>query len=315
MELVSILIPVYNREKYIVECIESAISQDYKNIEIIISDNCSTDKSWEIIEGYQKKCPNIIINRNSENLGPINNWKKCFSLSKGNWIKFLFSDDKIDRTHIARLLDLIGNKENVTGCFSPAIIFDDNTGMKSYSNDKEVFTIKDVLIGYLFGDYNIPVSPCAGIFKRDIVEKSLEWSPSIPEALSAYHAGYGVDMMIYLNAAREGLLIEDKEASVYFRKHPDSITISTGRNYALWGYRAPILDLFGNKDEIDSEVAAIFLSYAMLSLLKADFNVAFYFLKLLSKKSSIDYMFLRNFIGLFPKTLIKKFMRRLWQNT
>lgn len=48
--LVSILIPVYNREKYIGEAIESAINQTYKNIEVIIVDNCSTDNTWKILQ-------------------------------------------------------------------------------------------------------------------------------------------------------------------------------------------------------------------------------------------------------------------------
>ena len=48
--LVSILIPVFNREKYIGKAIESVINQTYKNIEIIIVDNSSTDKTWDIIE-------------------------------------------------------------------------------------------------------------------------------------------------------------------------------------------------------------------------------------------------------------------------
>ena len=53
--LVSILIPVYNREKYIGEAIESAINQTYKNIEVIIVDNCSTDNTWKILQDYQCK--------------------------------------------------------------------------------------------------------------------------------------------------------------------------------------------------------------------------------------------------------------------
>ncbi len=49
---ISVCITVYNREEYIAQCIESVISQDYKNIEIIISDNCSTDRSVEIIKSF-----------------------------------------------------------------------------------------------------------------------------------------------------------------------------------------------------------------------------------------------------------------------
>lgn len=53
--LVSIVIPVYNRELYIEDAIRSAISQTYQNIEIIIVDNCSTDSTWDILNEWEKK--------------------------------------------------------------------------------------------------------------------------------------------------------------------------------------------------------------------------------------------------------------------
>lgn len=53
--LVSIVIPVYNRELYIEDAVRSAISQTYRNIEIIIVDNCSTDSTWNILNEWEKK--------------------------------------------------------------------------------------------------------------------------------------------------------------------------------------------------------------------------------------------------------------------
>ena len=59
--LVSILIPCYNGEKYLDRSIKSALNQTYKNIEIVIGNDGSTDKSLEIIQKYQKQYPNIIL--------------------------------------------------------------------------------------------------------------------------------------------------------------------------------------------------------------------------------------------------------------
>ena len=91
--LVSIVIPVFNRETLVQEAIESALKQTYDNIEIVVVDNCSTDKTWEVLQKYNN--PKIKIFRNNTNIGPVLNWKKGIELSSGEYIKLLFSDDMI----------------------------------------------------------------------------------------------------------------------------------------------------------------------------------------------------------------------------
>ena len=111
--LVSILIPVYNREKYIGEAIESAINQTYKNIEVIIVDNCSTDNTWKILQDYQCKDKRIHIFQNEKNLGPVYNWIECFKGAKGVYSKILWSDDWMS-------LDFV---ENALSAFNEDISF------------------------------------------------------------------------------------------------------------------------------------------------------------------------------------------------
>jgi len=93
--LVSILIPVYNREKLVKRAIESAINQTYENIEVIAVDNKSTDRTYEVLKGHAEKYPDVKVYQNKENLGPVRNWKKCLEYSSGEFIKILFSDDWI----------------------------------------------------------------------------------------------------------------------------------------------------------------------------------------------------------------------------
>lgn len=90
---VSILIPVYNAEKYVAEAIESALNQTYKNIEIIIVDDGSIDKSWEIIETYRQKYPSIIKTYKQENKGAAAARNKGFEISTGQYIQYLDADD------------------------------------------------------------------------------------------------------------------------------------------------------------------------------------------------------------------------------
>jgi glycosyltransferase involved in cell wall biosynthesis len=91
--LVSILITAYNREEYISTAIESAINQTYSNLEIIILDDCSSDKSFDIASKYIAKDNRIKLFKNEKNLGQFPTRNKITGLAKGKYIKFLDSDD------------------------------------------------------------------------------------------------------------------------------------------------------------------------------------------------------------------------------
>lgn len=92
--LVSICIPTYNRANIITKAIDSALSQTYKNIEVIVVDNASTDNTEEIVSSYSD--PRLSYVRNSENLGLFGNFNRCIELYKGEYLHILHSDDFID---------------------------------------------------------------------------------------------------------------------------------------------------------------------------------------------------------------------------
>jgi glycosyltransferase involved in cell wall biosynthesis len=92
---VSVCIPVYNREDFIAEAIESVLSQTFTDFELIITDNCSTDKTPQIVQSYAQEDRRIIYFRNEHNLGICSSMNRALLLSRGEYIKFLFSDDKL----------------------------------------------------------------------------------------------------------------------------------------------------------------------------------------------------------------------------
>lgn len=92
-DLVSIITPTYNCEKFIAETIESVINQTYKNWEMIIVDDCSTDNTKEIVEKYQKKFENIKYVILNENSGAAIARNTALKMAKGKYIAFLDSDD------------------------------------------------------------------------------------------------------------------------------------------------------------------------------------------------------------------------------
>jgi len=100
---VSILVPVYNKEKYLPTCIDSLIAQTYKNIEIILVDDESTDKSGLICDEYAKKDERIIV-IHKENSGAAGAWRAGFVRATGKYVVFVDSDDWIDLNSIEELI-------------------------------------------------------------------------------------------------------------------------------------------------------------------------------------------------------------------
>lgn len=94
--LVSVIIPVYNVEKYLRQCLDSVINQTYKNLEIICINDCTTDSSDKILEEYAKKDPRIIIKNNSQNLGLGLSRNEGIKIAKGDFVHCLDSDDWLE---------------------------------------------------------------------------------------------------------------------------------------------------------------------------------------------------------------------------
>lgn len=106
LPLVSVLVPVYNHEKFIGVTIESVLSQTYKNWELLIVDDCSTDGSWEIIQKYAGKDSRIKAFRNNENKGLIPNWKFLIDNSKGEYLAFLEGDDFFYENNLKKKIEV-----------------------------------------------------------------------------------------------------------------------------------------------------------------------------------------------------------------
>ena len=105
MYKVSIIIPVYNVEQYLAQCLDSVINQTYKNIEIICVNDCSLDNSFKILDEYSKNDKRIkIINR--ENNGGLSAARNTgLDNASGKYIYFLDSDDWIDLDYIEKMLN------------------------------------------------------------------------------------------------------------------------------------------------------------------------------------------------------------------
>ena len=113
--LVSCIVPVYNVEKYLNQCIESIVSQTYKNIEIRLINDGSTDTSPEICDRWEKKDERIIV-IHKKNGGLSSARNEGLNQRKGEWIVFIDSDDYVHPQFIEILLEEVKNNKVLMAC-------------------------------------------------------------------------------------------------------------------------------------------------------------------------------------------------------
>ncbi len=91
--IVSVCIPTYNGAQFLHECIDSILSQNFHDFELLIVDDRSSDNTVDIASEYAAKDSRIKVVINSQNLGLVGNWNRCLEIANGEWIKFVFQDD------------------------------------------------------------------------------------------------------------------------------------------------------------------------------------------------------------------------------
>jgi dTDP-4-amino-4,6-dideoxygalactose transaminase len=112
--VVSVLVPSYNAERYVEACLESIVSQTYENLEIIVVDDCSTDRSYEILSEYARRDPRLTLIRNPTNLGNLGNFQRCLEHAGGQYIKFVCCDDFLHGNAIQRMVEVMVQRPDVT---------------------------------------------------------------------------------------------------------------------------------------------------------------------------------------------------------
>ncbi|MCL2860014.1 MAG: glycosyltransferase [Oscillospiraceae bacterium] len=108
-KLISIIVPIYNTEKYLKKCLDSIINQTYQNLEIILINDGSTDKSYEICKKYKNKDDRIILINKKNNTGQSDARNRGLNIAKGDFIGFVDSDDIIHKDMFKILLNNINN--------------------------------------------------------------------------------------------------------------------------------------------------------------------------------------------------------------
>ena len=223
---VSVIIPVYNVQKYLSRCLQSVEQQTYQNLEIILVDDGSTDKSGIICDEYKNKHENtIVIHQENQGLSGARNIG--VSVSRGKYITFVDSDDIISKDYVYELVNSI-EKYKADLAVGRSIKFWDIIPIKYGSTEIEVLNAEKTIIEMCNG-YNFGVSACCKLYKRELVVKYPYPIGKLYEDLATTYKIIGdCEKVVFI-----------KRYLYYYRQRPYSISNNRKMNDAqLYGLEA-----------------------------------------------------------------------------
>jgi glycosyltransferase involved in cell wall biosynthesis len=181
--LISVIIPTYNRPEYLKVAIASAVQQTYQNIEIIISDNCSTTNTQTIIESFSDT--RIRYWRQSTNVGMFANQMHAFQMARGKYVASLHDDDMWNEDFLEKLIPRLEEHPDLILAFCDQHIIDANgviddagteENTRSYKRDQLAQGVHQNLVKIGLVDKSIPTA-AACVIRNDFVD----WDSIPPE--------------------------------------------------------------------------------------------------------------------------------------
>lgn len=226
---VSVIVPNYNKDKYLQERLDSIFSQSYKDFEVIILDDCSTDNSRKVIDLYANR-PSVSVFFNEKNSGVFSQWKKGIKQAASDLIWIAEADDSCDDLFLEKVL--------------PA--FSDSNVKLSYSESRAIDADSNCLFQYQDMQYLKELSESKWrtsyvVEARCEVETALAFRNTIPNVSAVVFRKFDCsgwfevakdmklagDWLFYLHAIMGGSLSYVPEPLNYHRRHEDTCTAST----------------------------------------------------------------------------------------
>lgn len=172
-KLITVIIPIYNVENYITDCLNSVINQTYKNLEILCIDDCGTDNSMKIIEEIAKKDNRIRIIYNKQNSGQGYCRNIGINEANGEYIYFLDSDDFIENDYIEKLYCEIEKNNVDVACNIKMLKFYGTNSIKNKYIKKEIDFILNKKLEWKEELLKIiPISAWCKLYKASLLKEN-----------------------------------------------------------------------------------------------------------------------------------------------
>ncbi len=282
--LVSVVIPCYNHEKFVQDCIQSVINQSYGNIELIIIDDGSKDCSKEKVESMLNKCEDRFSRfkfYSRPNKGLSATLNEALEWCKGDYFSIIASDDQMLPHKIEYQVNYLQSNSKVVACFGNVKLIDDNNKViKVENHPKRTYDFNEIFLN-----------------KHHINASTQMIRMNVIHNVGGYKNGITIeDLYMWLKLAAVGQLYSDKEVLSLYRLHGDNSIkkidfIYKGCLDVLAEYNTHILYL--------NAVKKLFWVYAS--------NIA-----VINKRESLAYLF--NVLKCSPQDIFSKNFLRFMRN-
>jgi hypothetical protein len=220
---ISVLVPTYNYGRFLPQTIESILRQDFDDYELIISDDCSTDNTADILSAYAGRDRRLRIQIHQRNLGMVANWNWCLQESRGEYIKYVFGDDLFAHpTALSRMKEQLDRNPGASLAASARLTLDaassvtglwDDVGQPGLSSGPSIAT------RCFRSSLNLPGEPSAVIFRRAQALRAFD--PTLRQI---------VDLEMWLHLLMQGDFVYTPEPLCCFRIHGQQQTAVNHQN-------------------------------------------------------------------------------------
>ncbi len=234
---VSIGLPVFNGERFLLEAIESIQSQTLQDFELLISDNASTDATWEICRQCAENDSRIRLHRNEINLGAIRNFEMVLSMAQADYFMWDAHDDLLTPSYVERCWNFLESHPDFVLCCARTTIIDEwgselQSPLTDYHLDSDQVTDR---CAKCLGNLGILFDAVYGLIRKDFLLSLGE------------ETRRGGELVIVFSAALEGKMAQLPEVLRYYRYHPSQISYQTRSREDRWrallghDYKIPLM--------------------------------------------------------------------------
>jgi glycosyltransferase involved in cell wall biosynthesis len=238
---VSVGIPVFNGSAYIAEAIESVLAQTYRDFELLIQDNASTDATEEICRAYQRQDPRVSYVRNEVNVGAIPNFNLVFHRARGRYFKWAAHDDICAPDFLRRCVDVLDSEPSVVLCSGQTQLINDDGSPVRYDAESRCYVTKDgTPVGIVDPEHRAEGALPAGRFWDVLVRTMRTFEifglirSDVLRRTRLHEHYYGSDKVLLAELSLNGPFRLLPEVLLYRRCHPAQSSVLTTAKKGAW---------------------------------------------------------------------------------